>query len=80
MLFYEDRALKMSNWHRFIFEMMDYLEEITSEHLLFRKDEKIPAVDLHEFGVDNPMRHEACHYFAIQKQDGMTRERRRIME
>lgn len=51
-----------------------------SEHLHFRKDEKIPAVDLHEFGVDNLIRHEACHYFAVEKQGGMTRKRLRIME
>lgn len=80
VLFYEGRALKMASWGQFILEMVDYLEDIMSEHLLFRKDGDLPAVDLHEFGVDNPMRHEAGYYFAMQKQDGMTKGRRRIID
>src|SRR5947199_10055762 len=60
--------------------MIDYLEDIMSEHLLFRKDGTIPAVGLHGFGVDNPMRHEAGHYFALQTQDGLTEGRRRIID
>ncbi|TMC16025.1 MAG: hypothetical protein E6J34_20590 [Chloroflexi bacterium] len=80
ILFYEGRSLKMADWARFISEMIDYLEDIMSEHLLFRKDGTIPAVDLHGFGVDNPMRHEAGHYFAMQKQDGLTEGRRRIID
>jgi hypothetical protein len=80
VLFYEGRALKMANWGDFVLEMIDYLEDIMSEHLLFGKDGEIPAVDLHGFGVDNPMRHEAGYYFAMQKEDGMTKGRRRIID
>jgi hypothetical protein len=80
VLFYEGRALKMADWGRFILEMLDYLEDIMSEHLLFRKDGSIPTVDLHGFGVDNPMRREAGYYFAVQKQDGMTKGRQRILD
>ena len=70
----------MTSWSQFILEMIDYLKDIMSEHLLFRKDGDLFVVDLHEFEVDNPMRHEADYYFAMQKQDGMTKERRKIID
>jgi len=69
----------MADWGRFILEMLDYLEDIMSEHLLFYKDGSIPMVDLHGFEVDNLMRYEASYYFAVQKQDGMTKEKQRIL-
>jgi len=52
-LLYENRALKMTNRSCFILEMIDYLKDIMSEHLLFHEDGDILAVDLHGFEVDN---------------------------
>src|SRR5437762_14351152 len=70
-LYFDGRALKMNEWKEFANELISSAEEILSQRLLFLEDGRLPEVDLNV--VDDPSKHEAGHYFALDEADAWER-------
>jgi len=78
VLYYDNQSLHMMEWKKFIHKLIDELEDMLSQELLFRRDGRLPDVNLHGF-TDNAMRREAGYYFAHDTPQAWNQARRRVL-
>jgi hypothetical protein len=55
---------------RFVSDLLEILENMMSEKLLFRNDKKLPAIDLYSI-IDNSNNHEAGFYFPLVERNAL---------
>src|SRR2546423_15442534 len=77
-LYFDGRALKMEELIKFVHELLNMAEKIMSEHLLFQQNGDIPDFDISI--VDNPSKHEAGYYFALQQAEAWNKARIRMIQ
>src|SRR2546423_5109021 len=63
---------------KFVHELLNMAEKIMSEHLLFQQNGDIPDFDISI--VDNPSKHEAGYYFALQQAEAWNKARIRMIQ
>jgi hypothetical protein len=77
-LYFDGRALKLKELVTFIHELLNVAEGIMAKDLLFQQDEDMPEFDLE--AIDNPSRHDAGYFFALQEPDAWNKARVRMVQ
>jgi hypothetical protein len=77
-LYFDGRALKLKELVEFIHELLNTAERIMANDLLFQQDEDMPEFDLEV--MDNPGKHDAGYYFALQESDAWNKARVRMVQ
>jgi len=76
-LYFDGRALKLSDWRRFVKEVLEFAEELLCKELLFRSTIEMKEVDMSV--IDDPSNHEAGHYFALDEKDAWSVARHTLL-
>ena len=76
-LYFDGRALKLSDWKRFVKELLESAEELLCKELLFHKEVEMKEVDMTV--IDDPSNHEAGHYFALDEKDAWSTARHMLL-
>ena len=76
-LYFDGRALVLSDWKGFVTDMLNDAEQILCKDLLFHDEVVFSEADLNM--IDNPSNHEVGHYFAMDKQDAWNESRHRLL-
>lgn len=77
-LYFDGRALKMTDWKEFTENLISTAEELLSQRLLFLENGSLPEVDLQI--LDDPSNHESGHYFVLDEADAWRKARAQLLE
>ena len=77
-LLFDGRPLFMSAWKIFVKKLVEKAEKKLSENLLFRRDGKLPSINLHAWN-DNQCNSQPGHYFPLENPDAEKKAQKRMM-
>ncbi len=77
-LYFDSQALKMQQLIDFIHELLNRVEQILSQHLLFQQNRNIPEFDLSQ--INNPSMHDSGYYFGLRQVNAWIKARIRMIQ